>query len=100
MFAIRVDGDCHPTHQVGLRMRILPSQDGVHLDHFPLPVQRLEIVSDSQQIAFRRQFVGRMAPVCVGKKTQLTTVYKGLQPVAYALKVLGTGVGPIRDGTG
>ena len=42
----------------------------MNLDDFLLPFERVEIVRDADQVHFRRQLVGRMAPIAVGKDAQ------------------------------
>ena len=51
-------------------MRILAAEDRVNLDDFLLPLQRIKIVRHADQVHFRRQLVGRMAPVAVGEDAQ------------------------------
>jgi hypothetical protein len=92
-----VHGHRHATHQIGLGMRVFASQQGVDLDDLALPVQRLQIVGDGQQVSFGRQFVGRMAPVGVRKQAKLATVYEGLKPVSNSSEILDAGIRPVRD---
>ena len=51
-------------------MRILASENGMDLDDFLLPLQRIEIVSNSDQVYFRRELVGRVSPVAVGEDAE------------------------------
>ncbi len=51
-------------------MGILAAEDGVNLDNFLLPHQRVEIMRNRNQVHFRRQLVRRMTPVAVGKNAQ------------------------------
>jgi hypothetical protein len=62
-----------------IRMRVLAAEDRVHLGDIALPRERLEIVRHGHQVGLRRQLVSRMAPVGLGKNTQLTRFDKGLQ---------------------
>ena len=61
----------HPADEVGLRVGILAAQDGVDLDDFALPVQRLQVVRHGHQVGFGRKLVGGVAPVAVGEEPEL-----------------------------
>ncbi len=68
-YFIHVDGAGNAAHQV-IRMRVLAAEDGVDLDDFLLPVERVKIVRDGDQVHLGRQLVGRVAPVAVGEDAQ------------------------------
>ena len=51
-------------------MRILAAEHGVNLDDFLLPLQRVQIMRDADQVHFRRKLVSRMSPIAVGKDAQ------------------------------
>ena len=51
-------------------MRVLAAKHGVNLDHILLPLEGVQIVGNADQIHFRRQLVGGMAPVAIGEDTQ------------------------------
>ena len=81
ILAIGIHRAGHAAHQVGLGVGILGPKDGLDADHVPLPVQRLQVVGHRHQIGLRRQLVGWMAPVPVGKDAQLPALGKSVQPV-------------------
>ena len=66
---VDVDGARHAADQI-VRVRILAAEDGVDLDDFFLPLERVEIVRHADQVDFGRQLVGRMAPIAVGEDAQ------------------------------
>ena len=78
LLAARIDRYGNASYEVGLGMRILGAKKRLHPDHIPLPFQGLKIMSYSHEVCFRRQFVGRVAPVGVGKHAELAAVRKGL----------------------
>ena len=90
----------HAADQEALQVRVLAAEHGVHLDELALPVERLEIVRDGHQVRFRRQSIGRMAPVGVGKRPQLSAVDERLDAIANPGEVLGTRQRPVRDRLG
>jgi hypothetical protein len=53
---------------------------------FGLQAQGLDVMGTGHQVGFRRQLVGRMAPVGVGEGAELPAVDKGLQPLLHLLK--------------
>ena len=81
-----IDRRRHATHQETLQMGVLAAEHRVHLDELALPVERLEIVRDRHQVGLGRELVGRMAPVGVGKRSQLPALDKSLDPVAHAAR--------------
>ena len=78
-------------------MRVLAAEHGVHLDELALPVERLEVVRDRHQVGLGRQSVGRVAPVRVGKRSELPALDESLDPVADAREVLRARQRPVRD---
>ena len=52
-------------------MGVLAAEDGVGPHDIALPVERLEIVGDEQEVRFRRKAVGEMALVPVGDRAEL-----------------------------
>ncbi len=68
-------------------MRILAAQHRMKLDELPLPVERFQIVRDGHQVGFRREPVGRMAPVRVGERAELTAIDEPFDAVADASKL-------------
>ena len=91
---VHVDGAGHAAHQE-VRVRVLAAQDGVDLDHVPLPDQGLEIVRHAQQVHLRRQLVGRVAPVAVRENGVLAVGDGVLQLFLHPGKVRGGGQGPV-----
>ena len=69
----------------------------MHLDELALPVERLEIVRDRHQVRFRRQPVGRMAPVGVGERAELAALDERLEAIAHAGEVFRARQRPVRD---
>ena len=78
-------------------MGIFSAENGMHPGGLGLKPQGFDIMGCCHQVGFRRQFVGRMAPVGVGKGSQLAAVDKGLQPVLNIFKIIGTAPGRIAD---
>ena len=78
---VDVDGARNAADKV-VRVRILAAEDGMDLDDFLLPLQRVEIVRHADQVHLGRQLVGRMAPVAVGEDAQ-TAGGKGLDLVLH-----------------
>ena len=66
---IHVDGAGNAADQV-VRVRVLAAEHRVDLDDFLLPHQRVQVVSHGDKVHLRRQYIGRMPPVAVGKDTQ------------------------------
>ncbi|MNC34319.1 hypothetical protein D3C75_827470 [compost metagenome] len=97
--AVNVDGGGHSAHQI-VGVGIFPAEDGVDLDDFLLPVQRLQIVRHGQQIHLRRQPVPGVSPIPVGENTQLPAVHNFLDLVLNVLEVARRGLGPLGDRLG
>ncbi len=91
---VDVDGARNAADKV-VRVRILAAEDGMDLDDFFLPLQRIEIVSDCDQVHFRRQLVSRMAPIAVGEDAQ-TAGGKGLDLVLHFGEIRGVIFVPLR----
>ena len=70
-------------------MRVTTTEDRVDLDDLLLEIERLQIVSDRHQVCFGWQLVGRAAPVCVGKRTQLTGFNKAFDLVLHVPEIAG-----------
>ncbi len=93
-----VDRRRHTAHQEALRVWILPAEQRVHLDEFPLPVERLEIVRHRQEIYLRWQRVGRMPPEATSKESELPAIRESLQAALHIGEVRSRRVRPVRDG--
>lgn len=96
---VHVDGAGHAADQE-VRVRVLAAQNGVDLDHVPLPDQGLEVMRHAQQIHFRRQLVGRMAPVAVREDGILPVGDGVLQLFLHSGEIRGGGQGPVGKGFG
>ena len=57
-------------------MRIFTAENGVNLNEAPLPVERFEVVCERHEIGFWRELVGGVAPISVGKYSQLSAFNK------------------------
>ena len=68
---VGVDGRRHAADEKALEVRVLSAEHRVHLDELALPVERLEIVGDGQEVGLGRQLVGGVAPVGIGERTEL-----------------------------
>ena len=60
-------------------MRVFTTEYGMYFDDFLLPFQCIQVMDGCDQVLFRRQFIGRMAPIAVGKDAELPTGYEFLQ---------------------
>ena len=79
-----------------VRMRILPAKDNMGENEFPLLIQHLQIMSDADQMHFRRQdVVIRMVPVVSGKNAQLTAFNDFAHLILNGAKI---GVGRLGEG--
>ena len=90
----------HAAHQVGLQVRVLGAEDGVRLDNLALPVQGFQVVGHRHQVGFRRQFIGRVTPIGVGKSSKLSAANKGLRPGPGRLEIIRAGFRPVGNGLG
>ena len=54
LWAVGVQRRGHPAHEEGLRVRVLAAQDGVDADHVALPLERLQVVRDGEQVLLGR----------------------------------------------
>ena len=70
LLGVDTDGAGYAAHNK-IGMRILATEDGVQLGHVALPGQGFQIMSDRHQVGFRRQLVGRVAPIAIGEYSQL-----------------------------
>ena len=87
----------HPAHEEGLRVRVLAAQDGVDADHVALPLERLQVVRDEQQVLLGRQPVGRVAPVAVAEERELAGVGQPLHARAHRAEVRRARLRPVRQ---
>src|SRR5208283_5787192 len=71
--ALQRDGRSHSSDQI-IGMRIFSAEDRVDLHQFLLPLQRLQVVRNGQEVGLRWQLVGRMSPVSVGENAELAGV--------------------------
>ena len=94
---VHVDRRRHAAHQP-VRVRILAAEDRLDLDDFLLEVERLEVVRDRHQVGFRRQLVGRVAPVAVAERPELSRLDELLQAVLQVAEVARRRHRPRRDG--
>ena len=95
--AVGIDRRGHAANQEALQVRVLAAQHRVHLDELALPVEGLEVMRQREQVRFRRQAVGRMAPVGVGKRPELAALYERLDAIANTGEVLRAGQLPVGD---
>ena len=95
---VHVDGAGNSAHQI-IRVRILAAEDGVDLDDFLLPLQRVEVVRNGDQVHLGRQLVGRMAPIAVGEDAQ-TAGGEGLDLVLHIGEIGGRVLVPLGEGPG
>ena len=79
-------------------MWVLPAEDGVNPHDVPLPLQRLEIVRDRQQVRFGRELVGRVAPVAVRERPKLPRTDECLHPVLDGLEIRRARIFPVAQG--
>ena len=93
---IHVDGARHAADEV-IRMRVLAAEDRVDLDDFLLPLKRVEVMSDGDEIDFRRQLVGRVSPVAVGEDAE-TAGGEGLDLVLHAGEICRRILVPLGEG--
>ena len=70
-----------------LRMGILPAEDGHHLRAQFGNLQGIQIMGGDDQIGFRRQLVGWVAPVGVGKGSEPAGFDEFCQPLLNGLVV-------------
>ncbi len=77
--AVDVDRARHAADQV-VRVRVLAAEDRVDLDPLLLQVERLEVMRDGHQVRFRRQQIGRIAPVAVHERAELAAFDELAQP--------------------
>jgi hypothetical protein len=68
---VRVDAHPHPADDVRLGMGVLAAEQRLDLDDVALPLERLQVVGDGQQVCLGRQFVRRVPPVAVGERPDL-----------------------------
>jgi hypothetical protein len=67
---IEIDGARNAADQE-VRVRILATEDRVQSRDVTLPDERVQVVCNSHQVRFRRQFVGRMTPVRLREDAEL-----------------------------
>jgi hypothetical protein len=84
--AVEVDGAGHAADQV-VGMGVLAAEDGVDLHPLLLQVEGFEVVGHRHQVGFRRQQVGRVAPVAVHERAELTALDELLQAVLHVAEV-------------
>jgi hypothetical protein len=78
-------------------MGILAAENGMHPGSSGLQAQRFNVMRTRHKIGFRRQFIGRVAPIGICKGTQLAAVYESLKPLLNFFKVAGAAPGGIAD---
>ena len=69
----------------------------MHLDELALPLERLEVVRDRHEVRLGRELVRGMAPVRIGKRTELAPVDQALDPGFDAREVFRARLRPIGD---
>jgi hypothetical protein len=103
---VDVEGTRRAAHEV-VRVRVLAAEDRVDLDQFLLPLQGLEVVSDTDQVHLRRELVGGMSPVGIGEDAELSgfdetreallevgeVAHGTLRPAGDLLRQIGGGLG-------
>ena len=70
-------------------MRVLATENGVDLHPFFLQVEGFEVMGDRHQVGFRRQLVGRVAPIAIHERPELAAFEKLLQPILYVAEIAG-----------
>ena len=90
---LQVEGAGHPADQV-VRVGVLAAEDGVDLDELLLPLQGVQVVGHGQEVHFRRQLVGLVAPVAIGEDAQLSALHELLHAALHRGEVAGVGLGP------
>jgi len=78
-------------------MRVLAAEDSMDLDHLGLPVERLEVVGDGQQVHLGRQLVSGVPPIGIGEDGQLPTVDDRLDLGLDVSEITWRGIGPRGD---
>ena len=94
---VGIDRRGHATDEEALKVRVLASQHGVHLDKFALPVERLQIVGDGHEVGLGGELVGRMTPVGIGERPQLAAFDEPRQPRPHPREVALGRKRPVRD---
>ena len=86
--SLQIDGAGDAAHQP-VRVRILAAEDGVDLDDVLLEIEGLQVMGDGHQVGFRRQLVGRVAPVGIHEGSELAGFDELLHPVLDVAEVAG-----------
>src|SRR5210317_511816 len=94
--AFLVDGTGHTAHQV-IRVRILSTEDGVHLYDFLLPFKGLKVMRNGQEIYLSRKLHLAVSPVSVGENTKLTAFHELLDSVLNVAEIARRAFRPFRN---
>ncbi len=81
-------------------VRVFAAENRMDLDDFLLPFQGLDVMGRGQQVHFRRQLVGPVAPVAVGENAELAAFDERGKPSLHVGEVLRRSLGPVGDAAG
>ena len=93
---VHVDRRRHAADQP-VRVRVAAAENRLDLHDFLLEVERFEVVRDGHQVGFRRQLVGRVTPVAVAERPELSRLDELLQAVLQVAEVARRRQRPARD---